>query len=462
LLVAIQDIPEADVFLLIDGDGTIFPNDTGRLFFEKGPGLLLEGSGKWDSDPLKTIHSRYSSYQFRAFFEVAMLYAKMGQLYQSRSNEIGTEQVDFHSSWTSLLQNLPANVHAVLVSCSNREIWKTAVAKHKLESKLTVIAGNHLELHEYIVDSHAKLVLSKELRKRFVGCKLLAFGDSALDIPMLKESDRGYIVVDSAKRNRSMGDFLQEACTNRKLFQLIDVEAPGSDFFHNGIQVGSLTSLMAELQSGSIHTARRLDIICPASVNVLATATRNAENFGPALQAIHERVGMLLADKLVEEYPTTFLQYREFPHVAGGTFMGAEYDGSNTVILPLMRGGEPMARGVYQRLPKASFIHFYEELPPRAEELMTTRTQNVILVDSVINKGDSMRRALDYLARTIFEARCTRVLRIYVITGVMQQTAYDTLPLEYPRVCFSTLRVSKNQYTGKGGTDTGNRLFGTM
>ena len=33
---------------------------------------------------------------------------------------------------------------------------------------------------------------------------------------------------------------------------------------------------------------------------------------------------------------------------------------------------------------------------------------------------------------------------------------------KYPNISFYALRISENKYTGKGGTDTGNRLFNTM
>jgi uracil phosphoribosyltransferase len=123
-------------------------------------------------------------------------------------------------------------------------------------------------------------------------------------------------------------------------------------------------------------------------------------------------------------------------------------------ILALMRGGEPMARGVFDIFPKATFIHYYEKtetshtahtpLPDLSERV-------VILVDSVINSGNSIRRVVRELAAS----------RIFVVAGVTQMKASVDLPTEFPSVCFYSLRLSENKYTGKGATDTGNRLFGT-
>jgi uracil phosphoribosyltransferase len=81
----------------------------------------------------------------------------------------------------------------------------------------------------------------------------------------------------------------------------------------------------------------------------------------------------------------------------------------------------------------------------------------VIVVDSVVNHGNSVRRVLHRLEKSSLG----KLVAVYVLSGVMQATAAEALPREFPRTRFLTLRVSSNQYSGRGGTDTGNRLFGT-
>ena len=88
---------------------------------------------------------------------------------------------------------------------------------------------------------------------------------------------------------------------------------------------------------------------------------------------------------------------------------------------------------------------------------LLSSVQTIILVDSVINRGESIRRCI----HTLQELRPV-LPRVFVLTGVMQSKASIALPQEFHRVQFLALRVSENQYTGKGGTDTGNRLFGTF
>jgi hypothetical protein len=85
---------------------------------------------------------------------------------------------------------------------------------------------------------------------------------------------------------------------------------------------------------------------------------------------------------------------------------------------------------------------------------------NVILVDSVVNEGMRIRRAIGHVDSLLLP--CGPKPRLFVLTGVMQAKSSSTLPAQFPRIRFLTLRVSENKYSGQGGTDTGNRLFGTI
>jgi len=58
-------------------------------------------------------------------------------------------------------------------------------------------------------------------------------------------------------------------------------------------------------------------------------------------------------------------------------------------------------------------------------------------------------------------------IRIVVVAGVVQADCASggvlsqAMAGSYDTLSIVTLRVSKNKYTGSGGTDTGNRLFST-
>ena len=95
------------------------------------------------------------------------------------------------------------------------------------------------------------------------------------------------------------------------------------------------------------------------------------------------------------------------------------------------------------------------------QRLDSTTTVSIIVVDSVINSGKSIERAIKCIHQLVERVTPSLSVVTYGLAGVIQQEAAERLPLAYPRARFLALRVSENKYVGKGGTDTGNRLFGT-
>ena len=171
-------MPEADVFLLIDGDGTLCAQDSGALFFDQASTPVQE--------PLRKIFQRYERYSFRAFWDVAMLYGNVLSDHECSSlcKKIGTEQVQVFDAWKVFLDQLPSNVHPVLVSCGIREVW-FAMQAHHVElhgqacglGRMTIVAGNRLS-HPYLIDDTAKALVANTLRTLHGGCRILSFGDS--------------------------------------------------------------------------------------------------------------------------------------------------------------------------------------------------------------------------------------------------------------------------------------------
>ena len=149
------------------------PQDTGKLFFDQ-----ITPQAKV-SQPLKNIFKRYDSYVFQAFYEVAGLYSKVSVAeYKALCEKIGREQVHVYDAWKEILGQLPSYVHPIIVSSSTREVWLAMKSKHTELRHASVIAGNHFSLHSYIVDSHAKALVVKELRRLHGGCSIVSFGDS--------------------------------------------------------------------------------------------------------------------------------------------------------------------------------------------------------------------------------------------------------------------------------------------
>ena len=269
---------------------------------------------------------------------------------------------------------------------------------------------------------------------------------------MMEASDRSCIVLDN-RNNHSMKEWIRQASTSQDVYQL----SPCADYiiFHHGIRTATFEGLARELERGFNQT---IDCSCQVSMQILCSQSRRKDFEGPVLQDIHRQSGARLSERLLDKFGTNMglLTKTSLPHVQGSSFEAIAPTSQGIMILPLMRAGEPLSRGVYESFPGAKMVHYidgYTDLQPVLEE---EGIETIIVVDSVINRGNSMRQVL----QVILQAR--KLPQVFVLSSVTQSQAAVDLPNEFPRVRFLTLRISQNQYTGRGGTDTGNRLFGTL
>jgi uracil phosphoribosyltransferase len=132
----------------------------------------------------------------------------------------------------------------------------------------------------------------------------------------------------------------------------------------------------------------------------------------------------------------------------------------NTLIVALMRGGEPMALGVSEAFPAVGFLHAKVAIDLTEEHLKGVET--VMLVDSVVNSGKTV---VEFVQRV--RSVGGKATRIVVVVGVVQAGSLDR-EAEFGAMVEGdkmldvvALRLSENKFTGRGGTDTGNRLFNT-
>ena len=191
-------------------------------------------------------------------------------------------------------------------------------------------------------------------------------------------------------------------------------------------------------------------------IQVLATQSRDSTLPGHALSQVHQKMGEYLGQHIVG---VIGLEEIEFQHVQGIRKGPALSTRNNIVILPLLRAGLFAGLGIWDSLPSAAFVPI---TPNRGEELSSSQIKGmpsltemiVIVADAVINTGDSLEPVL----RWILNQNPHQVIVCSLVTPV--PTA-ERLASEYPNIEWVHARVSTNQYVGKGGTDTGNRLFNT-
>jgi len=191
-------------------------------------------------------------------------------------------------------------------------------------------------------------------------------------------------------------------------------------------------------------------------IQVLATKSRDSTLPGHTLSQVHQKMGEYLGQHIVG---LIGLEEIEFHHVQGIRKGPALSTKNNIVILPLLRAGLFAGLGIWDSLPSAAFVPI---TPIRGEELSSSQIKGmpsltemiVIVADAVINTGDSLEPVL----RWILNQNPHQVIVCSLVTPV--PTA-ERLASEYSNVEWVHSRVSTNQYVGKGGTDTGNRLFNT-
>jgi uracil phosphoribosyltransferase len=188
------------------------------------------------------------------------------------------------------------------------------------------------------------------------------------------------------------------------------------------------------------------------------TPMRDAAISGPALRDAHSQVGWYLATEFCTEI--LGVETCRITHVQGHQADGFRiFHEKETLIVPLMRGGEPMALGVSRALPLAMFLH--AKIPDEIELKHLHDRETIFLVDSVVNTGQSILEFVQHIRNL------STSIRIIVIAGVIQAKSVSTSRIaqelsRFRRLSFVALRLSNNQFTGKGPTDTGHRLFNTV
>ena len=210
--------------------------------------------------------------------------------------------------------------------------------------------------------------------------------------------------------------------------------------------------------NGRQNDRQRVYLPSENAAKLLMTPMRDATNTGPNLRDAHRLTGQFLTIGLVADI--IGLEEHDIKHVQPGTqATGHRFrDEKYTIIVPCMRGGEPMAFGVNEAMPTAMFVHAEEPEDLKPHHLYGQHT--VILVDSVVNSGKSIIEFVRYI-RTL-----DATIRIIVVAGVVQIKAlteglFAKLLTRDVNFHLVALRTSENKFTGQKTTDTGNRLFNT-
>ncbi|KLU81061.1 hypothetical protein MAPG_00156 [Magnaporthiopsis poae ATCC 64411] len=568
--------------LAFDADRTLSAQDTGNMFWEMveapvGMACGEDGDRNDNNDNnnkkvpvLKQVFGGPLGYTPRAFVQALLLYEEaVGALdvggnekFESHCAAVAS-RVELRPEFISLLQRAVNDplVVPVVITCGLRRIWELVLEREGFRCQggeavldpdectpmiWLVGAGRHCGGDQVLVHPEIKADVVRwiaghwdaeareVIESRAVGPNICAFGDSPVDIPMLKTARRAFVVVDEARQDRAMSKRMEKEIrmysgTGDLDWHSIDaykdrfgacsylyrVELPPSK--HSSEPDTATTSpeqeqaIMPWLPLVSLTDPKTLDLIFPshtsqarslrplvpihdstasAAAKLLSTPMRDAGTSGWELQRAHRAAGKYLALQVLPEI--LGLERFAIPHVSrsngdGGKATATEgyrlLHEDKTLIVSLMRGGDPMAQGVFDVFPRATYLHAHKPEDVQAKHLRGVVC--VLLVDSVVNSGASM---LDFVHAI---RKLHWAVRIIIVAGVVQADAVELrreekTPVppprqttgggavlqqkepnmrdrlaEYGNVQVVALRISDNKYKGVGGTDTGNRLFNT-
>ncbi|NOJ81438.1 uracil phosphoribosyltransferase [Myxococcus xanthus] len=192
-------------------------------------------------------------------------------------------------------------------------------------------------------------------------------------------------------------------------------------------------------------------------VRLLATRSRRTDITPWELTQSHIELGRFLAGELVELLELEPCEIQHPQGIRKGWKVAREEE---IVLLPFLRAGLYAADGVREVLRLAPVVH----ISPKREtglseaelgQLPPIAGRTFILIDSVVNTGASLEPVL----RQLRERGAGQLIAVALVGPV---ATAKRLEGAFPDVHFLFARVSENQYTGVGATDTGNRLFGTL
>ena len=292
--------------------------------------ILMEYNGDADEDneDCKIIYiAQEASYRFCCNGKTKIFDGDFYTGYQSFlfEKELQTASIDKSKIAEITINNevydIVASNNYVVLSSGIKALWSD-IANAKNFG--TIFASPY-------ISADVKYYVVKQLREH--GYTIFAYGDSKIDLYMLREADKGFLYI---------GKRISRSLKNESLSGLVPI------YDH------SLVILADEDEEVQADIA-----ICKSNSGIS----------GSRLAAAHVRLG----EKIGRHIATVFPE-------------------KNTSILVLERGGRFFGDGVYMG---AGGI-FYS-MDPKQDDAPVINTERVVIVDSVINTGKSIMRIIDEL-----------------------------------------------------------------
>ncbi|PHH71167.1 hypothetical protein CDD82_6710 [Ophiocordyceps australis] len=449
--------------LVIAGDGTLSPNDTAAMFWNSVPGELLDGT-RCSESVLRNLFGGSLGYSDAAFAQATLLCEEaLNEADFERICKSVASRVTLHADFVSLLEALGSgcqrHVVAIVMTCGLGRVWQHVLAQAGLADHVRVVGGGRVG-DGFVVNPGVKAGLVARLKQR--GVRVVAFGDSPLDMPMLQAADEAVVVVgDECSRSWTMEAVLRQALTCRDLrgarqalmpshvaprldlVQLPRVDIAG-DAFIQAMLASKPGPKNAAPGASGLKMVHATD---GAATKLLMTPALDGTLSGEGLRRAHRRIGGYLALQLLPD--VLGLDSFYMPHADGHQIHGFRVcNDSRTAIVAMMPTGEPMAMGVAKVVSRAAFIH--ARCPQDLEELDVRGMHTVVLVSAFIVSGGPVASFVERLRLL------RKGMRLVVVAGLVEREAVSGAAWR-DECAVVALMVTD----GKVEEDTGNRLFNT-
>ncbi|KAL1876452.1 hypothetical protein Daus18300_002696 [Diaporthe australafricana] len=450
---------ELKTVLVFDADNTLASIDTEARFWGEHLGL-----GKDDGSKLKQLFSHPAwDYSYKAFRQATWLYEEIPEPEFERLCGVVANDVVLHPELDYLLQCAEQKtfVRVLVVTGGIKRIWENVLQRCRPSANVAVIGGGRVS-DGLVVTPGIKASIVRRLRWHY-WMKVYAFGDSEVDIPMLRAADHAFVVTgDVETRSESMDQALERAVQDGLRARQILLPAGSSPrLAKDMVPVIEMDSALVTRILSDGHVKSRLGPLGQIHVKesmasqLLTTPMRNAYVDGPALREAHRKAGWWLAIQHISEMigcEKTGRANIQQRWTEGYRLLGEE----QTVIVALMRGSEPMALGVSEAFPAALLVH--ANAPQDLDDRHLTQKRTILLVDSVVNSGETVNDFVEHVRRI------DKTVRIVVIASVIENKVFDrSFPWMYSdsKVGFVTMRLSDYGFKERTKRDITNRLYNT-
>lgn len=211
--------------VVLDGDRTLIPIDSTRPFFK-----ILQ----LDFLDIKSIFKQ-NGYTYKAFLDVATYYNEIPiQEYNFGCKETAN-QIKIYPAFLTFLERIKEKAELILLTAGVKGVWSEILQNHDL-NYINLVGSCLLSEDKCIIDNEAKGVFIKELKSE--NNKVYAFGDSLVDIEMLRFADYSYLVVNE-RLNKDIIGHIDELN--------LESQISFSNYKHPNLKMGELSKISEQL-----------------------------------------------------------------------------------------------------------------------------------------------------------------------------------------------------------------------